>query len=1073
VGGAHRLRRPEILAELAADLPREHRVVDRSQLPLPPLFVGRERVLGFPPSPSAVEVEDSPWRGEGRGEGALWLSVELLTCPKPSTHNVSRDSLFLLRRSPQRDTVRRTSTATNRRTASHTHALLSRIALASPPLRFVHLLFVLPRSRQPVPPAAQKGTPMLRQSFGLSFIVIACAICAVVRLGVAAPQSNDTCSTATTITSNLFFPPTLNTTGANASTSEPQETCEFQNAGVSNTVWYRFTPDDDGTATINTEGSNYDTVLAVFTSCSGGTAAIACNDDVGFGGNLWSQLPAVPMNAGTTYRIKASDWHASTSGSFGDGGNLDFNFVFISTARPDLVADINALDEPWEWGQQVSADFEVENIGRATAAQSVAVLVMSPDSTIDEDDYAIETFVVPSLAAGAVHNWNDWTWTLPQSRPSGFPTNGPVYFGLIADRWNEIFESDETNNTDDDQVAVSLPAPPEPDLSASIDALNERWQWGESISADLEIQNGGRALAPQSVAVLVMSPDSTIDNNDYAIETFIIPQLASGTAHAWNWDWTLPSSPPMGFPLNGTVHFGLIGDYWDEVSEADETNNTDGDAVGVTGSPVQQPPAPPIPPSYPPPPPLTQDKLVVVTHGWNTTSAVYDSFWLPFTAQIPQNVGNDWDVVPYNWTSDSGDPFPQFLETGHGPDWALSNAIGHGYWLAEQVGRRYSHVHLIAHSAGSAFIAAAAHRIKQNSPSTTIHTTFLDAFAGTFIIGGISNYQQAYGANSVWSDYYRSLEVSNIICLLGGTTTPFTQLTLPLTHRVDVTFVDPEFDPECLSSHTWPRCFYEFTVPGPSIDGCGEAQGNTALSYGFALSWESVGGDKLAWINSVNSLHPINTGVTLSPNNLAGSQDNELVYRIREDQPMILRTLPSVTSSANAVAVVGASFTAQTLRQDPASAWVNFEVTTNSVVNCLAFDIDFTSVPSATGLMSLFVNGVQRGVVDEAFAQSGIVRYRMPTPGDLLPGTHIVSFRLDQIGTIPSSISVANVATGRGAFVSPGDVNVDDSVDVDDLIAVILAWGVCPAPPATCLADVDGNGQVDVDDLIAVILNWG
>jgi hypothetical protein len=110
VGGAHRLRRPEILAELAADLSREPRVVDRSQLPLPPLFVGRERVLGFPPSPSAVEVEDSPWRGEGRGEGTLWLSVELLTCPKPSTQNVSRDSLFLLRRSPQRDTVRRTAT---------------------------------------------------------------------------------------------------------------------------------------------------------------------------------------------------------------------------------------------------------------------------------------------------------------------------------------------------------------------------------------------------------------------------------------------------------------------------------------------------------------------------------------------------------------------------------------------------------------------------------------------------------------------------------------------------------------------------------------------------------------------------------------------------------------------------------------------------------------------------------------------------------------------------------------------------------------------------------------------------
>jgi hypothetical protein len=61
--------------------------------------------------------------------------------------------------------------------------------------------------------------------------------------------------------------------------------------------------------------------------------------------------------------------------------------------------------------------------------------------------------------------------------------------------------------------------------------------------------------------------------------------------------------------------------------------------------------------------------------------------------------------------------------------------------------------------------------------------------------------------------------------------------------------------------------------------------------------------------------------------------------------------------------------------------------------------------------------------------------------------------------------------------VRPGDVTVDGSVDVDDLIAVILAWGTCPGPALTCAADIapypTGNGTVDVDDLIAVILNWG
>lgn len=56
---------------------------------------------------------------------------------------------------------------------------------------------------------------------------------------------------------------------------------------------------------------------------------------------------------------------------------------------------------------------------------------------------------------------------------------------------------------------------------------------------------------------------------------------------------------------------------------------------------------------------------------------------------------------------------------------------------------------------------------------------------------------------------------------------------------------------------------------------------------------------------------------------------------------------------------------------------------------------------------------------------------------------------------------------------SPGDVNVDGAVDVTDLLAVINAWGGCPAPPIHCPADLDDNNTVDVLDLLLVIGNWG
>jgi hypothetical protein len=56
----------------------------------------------------------------------------------------------------------------------------------------------------------------------------------------------------------------------------------------------------------------------------------------------------------------------------------------------------------------------------------------------------------------------------------------------------------------------------------------------------------------------------------------------------------------------------------------------------------------------------------------------------------------------------------------------------------------------------------------------------------------------------------------------------------------------------------------------------------------------------------------------------------------------------------------------------------------------------------------------------------------------------------------------------------PGDVTANGVVDVDDLLAVINAWGKC-ANPDECPADIaptSGNDVVDVDDLLFVINNW-
>jgi hypothetical protein len=48
-------------------------------------------------------------------------------------------------------------------------------------------------------------------------------------------------------------------------------------------------------------------------------------------------------------------------------------------------------------------------------------------------------------------------------------------------------------------------------------------------------------------------------------------------------------------------------------------------------------------------------------------------------------------------------------------------------------------------------------------------------------------------------------------------------------------------------------------------------------------------------------------------------------------------------------------------------------------------------------------------------------------------------------------------------------MNGDGTVDVSDLVLVIINWGPCDV----CPADVNEDGEVDVGDLVEVILAWG
>ncbi|MEN3342249.1 MAG: hypothetical protein V7644_1653 [Actinomycetota bacterium] len=114
-------------------------------------------------------------------------------------------------------------------------------------------------------------------------------------------------------------------------TREEGEPAHAGNAG-GGSVWYVWTPAQSGTATIDTVGSGFDTLLGVYTGTSVAALTLVASDDDS-GGNLASKLTFTAA-AGTTYRI-------AVDGSNGAAGPLILQWAAVAAPPPgnDLFAD--------------------------------------------------------------------------------------------------------------------------------------------------------------------------------------------------------------------------------------------------------------------------------------------------------------------------------------------------------------------------------------------------------------------------------------------------------------------------------------------------------------------------------------------------------------------------------------------------------------------------------------------------------------------------------------------------------------------------------------------------------------
>jgi subtilisin family serine protease/Leucine-rich repeat (LRR) protein len=122
------------------------------------------------------------------------------------------------------------------------------------------------------------------------------------------PPANDDFNSATLI-SAIPFTDTVNTSWATTAGDDPVPSC---GSNVGKTVWYKYTATGNSSFAFRTVGSDFDTVLSVWTGTRGALAEVACDDDGG--GNL-SSLVGVTTAPGTTYYVMVGGYD-------GDSGQL-------------------------------------------------------------------------------------------------------------------------------------------------------------------------------------------------------------------------------------------------------------------------------------------------------------------------------------------------------------------------------------------------------------------------------------------------------------------------------------------------------------------------------------------------------------------------------------------------------------------------------------------------------------------------------------------------------------------------------------------------------------------------------
>ena len=270
----------------------------------------------------------------------------------------------------------------------------------------------------------------------------------------------------------------------------------------------------------------------------------------------------VDLEQDKTYRLFAViDWHQYIEET-NETNNLAFNiFRAITPNLPDLIPIPMIVPAEGVAGQQEVVVLRARNLGTLDADSSSVAVYLSQDRTWDASDILMGEKRIGALDLGELSTRFLGSLSIPNVPPGN-------YFTLsICDSKNEIIEADETNNLRalpfevKDSTGV-------PDLTLTANNLPTSLQTGDSILAQIVVDNIGTGTSSPTLAEVFISTDSILDPaTDTLFESQLIPALNRGDQHYHFIRKTAPNLPL------GQYFFHVIIDRQGGVTETDETNN--------------------------------------------------------------------------------------------------------------------------------------------------------------------------------------------------------------------------------------------------------------------------------------------------------------------------------------------------------------------------------------------------------------------------------------------------------------------------------------------------------------------